>query len=59
VSAITEEMLVAYADGELDEVNRRRVERALAGDEALAERLAAHEALRGRLSALRRRPGAR
>lgn len=51
MSAITEEMLVAYADGELDEVNRRRVERALAGDEALAERLAAHEALRGRLSA--------
>jgi hypothetical protein len=51
VSAITEEMLIAYADGELDEVNRRRVERALAGDEALAERLAAHAALRGQLSA--------
>ncbi|HEX7781901.1 MAG TPA: anti-sigma factor [Sphingobium sp.] len=47
---ISEEMLVAYADGELDEVNRRRVERTIAGDEALAQRLAAHEALRARLS---------
>jgi hypothetical protein len=40
---ITEEMLLAYADGELDEVNRRRVERALAQDTALAARLAAHQ----------------
>lgn len=49
MSAVSEEMLVAYADGELDEVNRRRVERAIADDGALAERLAAHVALRERL----------
>ncbi|MGV3770531.1 MAG: anti-sigma factor family protein [Sphingobium phenoxybenzoativorans] len=50
MSAVSEDMLVAYADGELDEVNRRRVERAIADDDALAERLAAHVALRERLS---------
>ncbi len=39
---ISEEMLVAYADGELDEISLRRVERRLAEDDALAARLAAH-----------------
>lgn len=43
MTAVSEEMLVAYADGELDEVNRRRVERALAEQPELAARLAAHE----------------
>lgn len=45
MSGISEEALVAYADGELDEVNRRRVERALAEDAGLAARLAAHRRL--------------
>lgn len=48
---ISEEMLVAYADGELDEVNRRRVERALAQDAALAARLAAHQRVAAALGA--------
>lgn len=51
MSSVTDEMLVAYADGELDEVSRRRVERAIAQDAALAQRLEAHEALRSRIGA--------
>lgn len=47
---IDEAMLIALVDGELDEVNRRRVERAVAGDPALAERLAQHRRLRERLA---------
>lgn len=47
---IDEAMLIALVDGELDEVNRRRVERAAAGDPALAERLAQHRRLRERLA---------
>ncbi|KQN09625.1 anti-sigma factor [Sphingobium sp. Leaf26] len=47
---IDEAMLIALVDGELDEVNRRRVERAVAGDSALAERLAQHRRLRERLA---------
>ncbi|KAA9020677.1 anti-sigma factor family protein [Sphingobium limneticum] len=47
---IDEAMLIAMVDGELDEVNRRRVERAVAGDPALAERLAQHRRLRERLA---------
>lgn len=47
---IDEAMLIALVDGELDEVNRRRVERAAAGDPALAERLAQHWRLRERLA---------
>jgi hypothetical protein len=43
-------MLIALVDGELDEVNRRRVERAAADDPALAERLAAHRRLRETLA---------
>lgn len=50
MSQIDEAMLIALVDGELDEVNRRRVERAVAGDPALAQRLATHRALRDRLS---------
>jgi hypothetical protein len=50
MSGLGEEMLIAYADGELDELNRRRVEQAVAADPALAERLAQHIALRERLS---------
>ncbi|WP_298401662.1 anti-sigma factor [Sphingobium sp.] len=50
MSQIDEAMLIALVDGELDEVNRRRVERAVADDPALAERLALHRRLRDRLS---------
>ncbi|HKY80601.1 MAG TPA: anti-sigma factor [Sphingobium sp.] len=47
---IDEAMLIAWVDGELDEVTRRRVDRAVAEDAALAERLAMHSRLRARLS---------
>lgn len=47
---IDEAMLIALVDGELDEVTRRRVERAVADDPALAARLTAHRQLRERLS---------
>jgi anti-sigma factor RsiW len=50
MSRIDEAMLIALVDGELDEVNRRRVERAVADDPALAARLEAHQRLRARLS---------
>ena len=47
---IDEAMLIAWVDGELDEVNRRRVDRAVAHDAALAQRLEMHQRLRQRLS---------
>lgn len=47
---IDEAMLIAWVDGELDEVTRRRVDRAVAEDPALAERLEMHRRLRERLS---------
>ncbi|CCW16166.1 hypothetical protein EBBID32_4980 [Sphingobium indicum BiD32] len=47
---IDEAMLIALVDGELDEVTRRRVDRAVADDPALAERLAMHRRLRERLA---------
>ncbi len=43
--------LIAYADGELDAVERAEIERALADDAALRDRLEAHQGLRTRLSA--------
>jgi hypothetical protein len=48
---ISEETLIAFADGELADDARAEVERALAQDEALRARLAAHQRLRQRLSA--------
>lgn len=42
---IDEAMLIALVDGELDDVTRRRVERAMAEDPALAERVAMHRRL--------------
>jgi hypothetical protein len=42
---------MAYVDGELDEIARRRVERAMAADPALAEAVARDRALRERLQA--------
>ncbi|MTV40136.1 anti-sigma factor family protein [Duganella radicis] len=42
----SDETLMAYADGELDEAGRAEIERALETDPALAERVAQHQALR-------------
>jgi anti-sigma factor RsiW len=47
---IDEALLIAWVDGELDEVTRRRVDRAAADDPALAARLEMHRQLRDRLS---------
>lgn len=43
--------LMAYADGELDPVERAAVEAAIATDPELAERVAAHRALRNQVNA--------
>ena len=47
---ITEEMLIAFADGELDPRDRETVMRAVAADPELGQKLAAHQRLRTRLS---------
>jgi len=47
---IEPEMLMAYADGELDPLNAKRVERAIADDPALAQQVERHRALRKRIS---------
>ena len=47
---IEPEMLMAYADGELDPLNAKRVERAITGDPALAQEVERHRALRKRIS---------
>lgn len=44
-------MLMAYADGELDAITAKRIERAIAGDPALALRVEEHRALRAQLAA--------
>ena len=44
--SFSDEALMAYADGELDEPARGEVARAIAGDAALAARVAQHQALR-------------
>jgi hypothetical protein len=46
---ITDEQLMAYADGELDEAARAEIAAAIASDPALADRVQAHEAMRARL----------
>jgi len=46
---IDPEMLMAYADGELDPLTAKRVERAIAEDPALAEQVARHRMLAARL----------
>lgn len=48
---IDEQTLIAFADGELSEIERARVERALAADPVLRAQLEAHRRLRERLSA--------
>jgi hypothetical protein len=47
---IDRETLMAYADGELDELTRRRVEQAIAADPALARQVEADRALRARIA---------
>lgn len=49
--AIDDDMLMAFVDGELDDVGRTRVERALAGDPDLQARLEVQQRLRARLAA--------
>jgi hypothetical protein len=47
----SDETVMAYADGELDVATRAAVEAAMASDPQLAQRVARHRALRGRLHA--------
>lgn len=49
--SVSEEMLAAFADGELDAAGALRVEAAMAADPALAQRVEAHRALKARLAA--------
>ena len=49
--AMDDHMLMAFVDGELDEVGRARVERAVAEDPALKARLEQQRRLRERLAA--------
>lgn len=48
---IEPEMLMAYADGALDPLTTKRVERAIAADPALAEQVARHRHLKAKLAA--------
>lgn len=48
---IDDETLIAFADGELDEIDRARVEQAVAADPSLRARLERQQRLRARLSA--------
>ena len=47
----TDETLMAYADGELDDITRAGIERAMREDEALAARVAQHRTLRASVAA--------
>lgn len=47
---VSDEMLMAYADGELDAAEVAAIEAALAGDAGLREKLAAHRALAARFA---------
>lgn len=49
--SINEEILAAYADGELDGAEASRVAKAVASDPALAARVEAHRALKAQLAA--------
>jgi hypothetical protein len=49
--SVDDERLMAYADGELSAAERAEIEAALAEDEALREKIAAHQRLRARVSA--------
>lgn len=49
--SVTEDMLAAYADGELGSAEQAKVEAAIAANPALARKVQAHRALRASLSA--------
>ena len=49
--SVDDEKLMAYLDGELDEIQRARIERALGEDEELRRRLETQQRLRDRLAA--------
>lgn len=51
MALVTENMLMAYADGELDAIDRNRVEEATASDAGLKDQLASHLRLKAQLSA--------
>lgn len=51
MSSFTDETLMAYADGELDQATRRAVEQAMRADPVIAARVARHQALRGEVFA--------
>jgi hypothetical protein len=51
MTMIDDDLLMAFADGELDEVTQARVERAIAADPELAARLEVQRRLRARLAA--------
>jgi hypothetical protein len=46
-----DETLMAFADGELDPITAKRVEKAIADDSAAAERVAVHRSLRQKMAA--------
>lgn len=48
---ISDDLIAAFSDGELDAADRARVEAAIAADPALADKVAAHRALRQLLAA--------
>ena len=48
---ITDELLMAYADNEVDDATREQIERAIDGNPALQAKVAQHRALRAQLSA--------
>ena len=48
---ITDELLMAYADGEVDETTGQHIERAIAADASLRAKVEQHRALRTQLSA--------
>lgn len=49
--SVTDEMIAAFADGGLREIDKARVEAAMAADPTLARKVAAHRALKARLAA--------
>ena len=51
MTSVDDDLLMAFADGELDEVTRARVERAIAEDPALGARLDQQRRLRATLAA--------
>ncbi len=49
ITNISDELLTAYVNGELDEASRARIEQAISQDARVAQRVAQQRALHGRL----------